>query len=234
MTLRRMKISTAQGLALLKSRDGFELCVVHALAVALIMEAAPSRHLLSFMPLPAAADYHEDDDGAHLLEVVERIGASRAGAEASATVSITGVLASTTTTPQPTPAELQQRKKKLRTVLEQAEVPTLLRFAPFDPVVRTHLTTLTHKVLRPSIAASNNPYPLNDSVAEFFAASALLHFPEVSTLFPSSPYVAKISLALFTLGIAVHVVQMWSTVIRASMLKWREKPAREAEHGARL
>ncbi|TYZ57676.1 hypothetical protein PybrP1_011181 [[Pythium] brassicae (nom. inval.)] len=115
---------------------------------------------------------------------------------------------------------------------EQADVPTHPYFAPFDPVLRIRLTTPMQELLWLLAAAANSPYPLNGSVAEIFAASALLHIPEVSKLFLSSPYVAKVSIALNNVGIAAHRVQMWGIVFRASMLKGREKPAREKERGA--
>ncbi|TYZ59435.1 hypothetical protein PybrP1_005523 [[Pythium] brassicae (nom. inval.)] len=57
---RRMKTAAEQGLSLFKSRDTFASCVVHALAVASIMQATPSANILSFLPAPSTADRMED------------------------------------------------------------------------------------------------------------------------------------------------------------------------------
>lgn len=76
-------------------------------------------------------------------------------------------------------------------------------FAPFDSLVRSRPSKLMRRLLHTSSPDSKSPHAPQDLVCDVFGATAVLHFSEIASLYPTTPYVVRFNAALDGLGITI-------------------------------
>lgn len=79
-TFKRVKTASQHGSALFKDKDDWAACVVHALAVATVMQATPCPRPLGHLPESQLPVTPADDELIYLLERLEHIAEETAGA----------------------------------------------------------------------------------------------------------------------------------------------------------